>query len=107
VRVAIHEARHDDASAGVDLFGSARQREILQPPARAHLADQPIRDQYRAVLNDSKVAKIGPAPGTARPAQRKQLARAPDQRNFPQWSSALPGYTTARKTCPIPNYTAC
>jgi hypothetical protein len=88
--IAIHKTRHHYRRAGVNFFRAPRQSEILQPTAGANFGDHAIRDQYRAVLNNSQVSQIGPAPGTAGPAQRKQLSRAPHQRNFPHFGEMPP-----------------
>jgi len=79
VGVSVDKAGHDYASAGIDEVGLAGQREVFQSAAGSDIVDDSVDNQDRAVLNDAEVPKIGPAAGTAGPAQSEKLPGAADQ----------------------------
>ena len=76
VRMTVDKSRHNHAASSID--GRAwRARQDFQSAAGTNIMDQPVDDKNRAILNEAKVSEIGPAPGTARSAQRQELPGAP------------------------------
>jgi hypothetical protein len=78
VSVAVDEARHHHASGGVDLDGVARGRQILDPASGPHLFDDPIANQQRTVVDNTKIGEGRPASRFLGAPQSEQLARAPN-----------------------------
>jgi hypothetical protein len=51
VDLAIDKARDDDPAGGIDNIGTARRRQVFNPPAGADLGAQSFANQERAIRN--------------------------------------------------------
>jgi hypothetical protein len=91
VGVSVDKAGHDHAPGGINDVGLAGECEVFQAAAGSDIVDDSVDNQDRAVLNDTEVPKIGPAAGTAGPAQSKELPGAADQSGLKHWMGVYAG----------------